>query len=708
MRQTNPDVALAAATYTIRRTLLLFIKPMNPQERIAELTNTLNYYNHQYYQHSVSEVDDFTFDKLLAELTSLETQYPDFRQPDSPTARVGGTISKEFKTVYHRFPMLSLGNTYSEEELVEFDKRVQKGLNGQPYEYICELKFDGVALSMTYENGVLVQGATRGDGVRGDDITNNIRTIRTVPLRIHKTDVPPLFEVRGEGFMPLAEFERINKEREDIGEALLANPRNAASGTFKQQDSTAVAKRRLDCFLYSFLSDVDVFHTHEESLVALNEWGFNVSQTWRKCADIREVMLYVNEWDTKRFELPLNTDGIVIKVNRYDQQRDLGYTAKSPRWAIAFKYKALAASTTLNGIQYQVGRTGAVTPVALLTPVLLAGTIVKRASLHNSNEIERLGVMLHDTVFVEKGGEIIPKITGVDLTRRTEQSQPIIYPTTCPACGTPLVRKEGEAHFYCPNERGCPPQRQARFEHFIQRRAMNIESLGEGKIELLIDRGLVQTPADLYKLTANDLLGIEKIFLDEETGKKRIVSFREKTVENILTAIERSRAQPLPNVLFALGIRYVGNTTAEKLTDYFGSMDAIMNANPEALLAVPDTGPRIAESVVAWFADLDNREYVENLRVAGLQFVGEKKVVEQEGDSLTGKTFLYTGTFENFSREELESRIEANGGRLLSGISKKLNYLIVGESAGPSKVEKARKLNVPMIGEDEFMAMLNV
>lgn len=681
---------------------------MNPQERIAELTNRLNYYNHQYYQNSVSEVDDFTFDKLLTELTSLEIQYPEFRQPDSPTARVGGTISKEFKTVYHRFPMLSLGNTYSEEDLVEFDKRVQKGLNGQPYEYICELKFDGVALSMTYENGVLVQGATRGDGVRGDDITNNIRTIRTVPLRIHKTDVPTLFEVRGEGFMPLAEFDRINKEREDIGEALLANPRNAASGTFKQQDSAAVAKRRLDCYLYSFLSDVDVFHTHEESLIALKEWGFNVSQTWKKCLDIQEVMQYINEWDTNRFELPLNTDGIVIKVNRYDQQRDLGYTAKSPRWAIAYKYKALAASTTLNGIQYQVGRTGAVTPVALLTPVLLAGTIVKRASLHNSNEIERLGIRLHDTVFVEKGGEIIPKITGVDLNRRTEKSETIIYPTTCPACGTALIRKEGEANFYCPNERGCPPQRQARFEHFIQRRAMNIESLGEGKIELLIDRGLVQTPADLYKLTTDNLLGIEKTFLDEETGKKRIVSFREKTVDNILTAIERSKAQPLPNVLFALGIRYVGNTTAEKLTDYFGSMDAIMNASSEALLAVPDTGPRIAESVVAWFADSDNRDYVENLRAAGLQFFGEKKVVEQEGDSLAGKTFLYTGTFENFSREELESRIEANGGRLLSGISKKLNYLIVGENAGPSKVEKARKLNVPMIGEDEFMAMLSV
>ncbi len=697
---------------------------MNPEERIAELTNRLNYYNHQYYQNSVSEVDDFTFDQLLTELNALETQYPQFRQPDSPTARVGGTISKEFKTVYHRFPMLSLGNTYSEEDLVEFDKRVQKGLNGQPYDYICELKFDGVALSLTYENGVLIQGATRGDGVRGDDITNNIRTIRTVPLRVGEKGrrggeeegekeqitrpVPALFEVRGEGFLPLAEFERINKERDDIGEPLLANPRNAASGTFKQQDSGAVAKRRLDCFLYSFLSDEDVFQTHEESLVAMSQWGFNISPTWRKCADIREIMAYINEWETRRFDLPLNTDGIVIKVNRYDQQRDLGFTAKSPRWAIAFKYKALAASTVLNGIQYQVGRTGAVTPVALLTPVLLAGTVVKRASLHNANEIERLGVRLHDTVFVEKGGEIIPKITGVDLNRRTDRSAPIIYPTTCPACGTPLVRKEGEAHFYCPNERGCPPQRQARFEHFIQRRAMNIESLGEGKIELLIDRGLVQTPADLYWLTSENLLGIEKIFLDEETGKKRVVSFREKTVENILTAIERSKAQPFSNVLFGLGIRYVGNTTAEKLADYFGSIDAIMDASAEALLAVPDTGPRIAESVVAWFADPENRDFVERLRAAGLQFAGQKKAVEREGDGLAGKTFLYTGTFANFSRDELESRIAANGGRVLSGISKKLNYLIVGENAGPSKVEKAQKLNVPILSEDEFLAMLVV
>ena len=449
---------------------------MNPQQRILDLTHQLNHYNDQYYQNSVSEVDDFTFDQLLAELTDLETQYPEFRQPDSPTARVGGTISKEFATVYHRFPMLSLSNTYSEEDLLEFDKRVQKGLNEQPYEYICELKFDGVALSLTYENGVFVQGATRGDGIRGDNITDNIRTIRTVPLRVGAgrgaegaTDTiypiphapspkpPALFEVRGEGFLPLAEFERINKEREDIGEALLANPRNAASGTFKQQDSGAVAKRRLDCYMYSFLADNDEFQTHEESLIALHQWGFNVSQSWQKCADIQAVMQYINTWEQKRFELPLNTDGIVIKVNRYDQQRELGYTAKSPRWAIAYKYKAEAARTRLEGIQYQVGRTGAVTPVALLTPVLLAGTTVKRASLHNANEIERLGVMVNDTVFVEKGGEIIPKITGVDLSQRTDASQAIVYPTTCPACGTPLIRNEGEANFYCSNERGCPP-----------------------------------------------------------------------------------------------------------------------------------------------------------------------------------------------------------------------------------------------------------
>ncbi len=692
---------------------------MTPQERIAELTGRLNHYNFQYYQNSISEVDDFLFDKLLTELTELETQYPQYRTSDSPTQRVGGTISKEFAQVYHRFPMLSLGNTYSEEDLVEFDSRVRKGLDGSEFEYICELKFDGVALSMTYENGILTQGATRGDGTRGDDITNNIRTIRTVPLSVPASLNPPaVFEVRGEGFLPLAEFERINKAREDIGEALLANPRNAASGTFKQQDSAAVAKRRLDCYVYSLLSEESVFQTHEESLVALQQWGFNVSSTWQKCVDIRAVMDYISEWENKRFTLPLGTDGIVLKVNRYDQQEQLGFTAKSPRWAIAFKYKAQAASTTLNAINYQVGRTGAVTPVAMLTPVLLAGTTVKRASLHNANEIERLGIQLHDTVFVEKGGEIIPKITGVDLTKRTGQTVPIIYPTHCPACGTELVRNEGErgaaqAHFYCTNEQGCPPQRQARFEHFIQRRAMNIESLGEGKIQLLLERGLVHTPADLYDLTYEQLLGIEKVFEDHpggplETGRKRVVSFREKTVENILTAIEKSKAQPFSNVLFAIGIRYVGNTTAERLVDYFGTVDALMAASQETLANVPDVGPRIAESAANWFADPENRVYVERLRAAGLQLAGERKTIEAVSESLAGKTFLYTGSFQNFSREQLETEIVANGGKLLSGVTKKLNYLIVGENAGPSKVSKAETLGVQMIGEDEFTAMLTL
>ncbi|RRB07123.1 NAD-dependent DNA ligase LigA [Larkinella rosea] len=680
---------------------------MNPQERIAELTDRLTLYNFQYYQNSISEVDDFTFDKLLEELSALEKQYPEFSRPDSPTHRVGGTVSKEFATVYHRFPMLSLGNTYSEAELTEFDTRVQKGLNGAAYDYICELKFDGVALSLAYENGILARGVTRGDGTRGDDITANVRTIRTLPLKVNASAVPPLFEVRGEGFLPLAEFERINREREDIGEPLLANPRNAASGTFKQQDSGAVAKRRLDCYVYSFLSEPEIFQTHEESLVAMKAWGFNVSPTWRKCGSIQEVMAFIDEWETKRYELPLATDGIVIKINRFDQQRELGFTAKSPRWAIAFKYKALAASTVLNSVSYQVGRTGAVTPVANLKPVLLAGTVVRRASLHNSNEIERLGVMLNDTVFVEKGGEIIPKITGVDLTKRSEASEPIVYPTECPACQTPLVRKEGEAHFYCPNEKGCPPQLQARFEHFIQRRAMNIESLGEGKIEMLIDRGLIRSPADLYELTFEKLLGLEKTFTDIETGKTRIVSLREKSVENILTALERSKMQPFESVLFAIGIRYVGNTTAEKLADYFGNIDALRTASHEALLGVPEVGDRIAQSVVAWFADADNQVFVERLRLAGLQMATDRVAVERKGETLVGKTFLYTGTFANFSREELENEIEAHGGRILGGVSKKLNYLIVGENPGPSKVEKATKMGVPMIGEDEFMAMLS-
>ncbi len=680
--------------------------PIMPQTRINELTDLLNDYSRQYYQESASPVDDFTFDRLLDELTALEAAHPDFRRPDSPTQRVGGTISKVFPTVVHRFPMLSLGNTYSEVDLTEFDERVSKGLDGASYEYICELKFDGVALSMTYENGLLTLGATRGDGTRGDDITANLRTIRTLPLRISAPDVPNFFEVRGEGFLPLAEFERLNRERDDIGEQLLANPRNAASGALKQQDSAEVAKRRLDCYLYSFLTDNEVFDTHEASLLALQRWGFNVSPTWKKCQNLAELMAYITDWETRRLSLPLNTDGIVIKVNSYEQQRQLGFTTKTPRWAIAFKYKALAAITRLNDISYQVGRTGAVTPVAMLSPVLLAGTTVKRASLYNANEIERLDLRIGDMVLVEKGGEIIPKVTGVVQEQRPENSVPVVYPTHCPACGTELVRREGEAHFYCTNEKHCPPQRQGRLEHFIQRRAMNIDSLGEGKTQLLIERGLVESPADLYDLTNDQLLGLERTYVDDETGKTRTVKFGQKTVDNILNAIAQSKRQPFSQVLFALGIRYVGNTTAERLVDFFGTMDALMAATPAVLATVPDVGPRIAGSLIDWLADPESRVFVERLRHAGLQLAGERTVIEPTGNVLAGKTLLYTGTFRQFSRDELEAAIVAQGGKVASSVSKKLSYLIVGENAGPAKTNKATELGVPMIDEIAFVALL--
>lgn len=541
---------------------------MDSQIRIKELTEKLNYYNHQYYQNSVSEIDDFTFDKMLEELIQLENANPEFKLPDSPSLRVGGTINKAFASVIHKYPMLSLGNTYSEQELIEFDERVKKGLLGKPYEYICELKFDGVALSMTYENGLLVKGVTRGDGTKGDDITANVKTIRSLPIRIQTENIPTEFTVRGEGFMPLSSFEKINREKEELGEQLLANPRNAASGTFKQQDSSAVAERNLDCYLYSFLCDNEVFKTHEESLITLSKWGFNVSKSWKKCKTIQECFDFINHWETKRHELPLNTDGIVLKINSFEQQRELGYTAKSPRWAIAFKYKAENKSTLLKSISYQVGRTGAITPVADLVPVQLAGTMVKRASLHNANEIERLDLHVGDYVCVEKGGEIIPKITGVDISKRQPNSEPYQYITNCPECGTELVRKEGEANHYCPNEKGCPTQIKGKLEHFIHRKAMNIDSLGEGKIELLFDKNLVRNPADLYDLKYEDLFGLEKTIFDEETGKSKKIGFKEKTVENILKALENSKQIPFKSVLFAIGIRFVGATVAEKLANH--------------------------------------------------------------------------------------------------------------------------------------------
>ena len=665
---------------------------MTPQEQISQLTDKLNDLNFQYYQNSISKVTDFEFDEFLAQLRDLENQYPEFVRGDSPTHRVGGTISKEFESVTHRFPMLSLGNTYSAKDLTDFDERVRKGLGEANYEYICELKFDGVALSMWYENGTLSRGVTRGDGVRGDDITANVKTIRTIPLNVIAKNMPVRFEVRGEGFMPLTTFEALNKEREDIGEQLLANPRNAASGTFKMQDSGVVAKRKMDCYMYQFLSDDDVFSTHEESLIRMKEMGFNVSQTWEKCKNMEEVLAFINQWDKKRHTLPLNTDGIVVKLNSFAQRNILGYTAKSPRWAISYKYQSESVSTLLESVSYQVGRTGNITPVANLKPVLLAGTTVKRASIHNANEIIRLDLHLGDYVFVEKGGEIIPKITRVDLDKRSENLVKVQFPSVCPECGTELIRKEGEANHYCSNEKGCPPQIKGKIEHFIQRKALNIENLGTETIDMFYHKGLVKNPADLYDLKRENLLNLE--------------GFKEKSIQNILIGVEKSKEISFKQVLFGIGIRFVGATVAEKLAVYFNNIDNLAKATQEELLQVPEIGLRIAQSVVEYFQNTDNQEFIARLKAAGLQFTHNAVEIVVEGEGLAGKTFVISGTFQNFERDDLKIKIEANGGKVLSGVSGKLNYLIAGLEAGPSKLEKAKKLNVSIISEDDFMKML--
>ncbi len=696
---------------------------MNPQDRINELTDLINHYNQRYYQDAVSDISDQEFDFLLKELESLENQHPELKRADSPTHRVGGEITKNFETVKHKYPMLSLSNTYNEGELRDWDDRIKKGLNGAPYEYICEIKFDGISLSFTYENGLLTKGVTRGDGSQGDDITTNVKTLRTLPLNINSKKQTDLFsqtpvqilgenfEIRGEGFMPNEVFDRINQEREDIGEEKLANPRNAAAGTFKMQDSKVVASRNLDCYIYQYLSENDHFKTHEESLVALKKAGFNVSESYRKVNDIEGVIAYINEWSEKRHTLPCATDGIVIKINDYAQREDLGFTAKSPRWAIAYKYKAESKSTRLNAVTFQVGRTGAITPVAELEPVELSMTTVRRATLHNADEINRLGLSIGDYVMVEKAGEIIPKVIGVDAAKLAEnpdrEQKKVAFPTHCPACEAVLYRNEGEAAYYCPNETGCPPQLKGRVEHFIQRKAMNIDSLGEGKIEILMEQGLISDASDLYNLHFEKLLGLEKVHVDEQTGKERKVSFKEKTVQNILDGIENSKKQPFGKVLFAIGIRFVGETTAQKLAQYFKTLEALQLADFETLRAVPDVGEKVAQSILAFFANEKNRELVNKLKAAGLQFEAENMVLEAESNALEGLTLLYTGTFENFSREALEQKIEANGGKLVSGVSKKLDYLIVGEGAGPSKLKKAEDLGVKMINEQEFLGMIN-
>jgi DNA ligase (NAD+) len=661
------------------------------QHRIRELTDKINYHNDLYYQKSKTEISDFEFDQLLAELVQLEGKHPEFKLPDSPTQRVGGTITKAFTSVTHKYPMLSLGNTYSKEELEDFDGRVAKGLGGNPYEYFCELKFDGVSISVTYENGLLVRGVTRGDGVRGDDVTLNIKTIRSLPLKIQAKDLPPLFEVRGEVFLPKEVFKQLNKEREDIGEETYANARNTASGTLKMQDSSEVAKRKLDCFLYYLLGEFSL-KTHSEAIKKMEDWGFRVSPTYKKCKNIEEVLEYIAHWEKKRLDLPLDTDGVVIKVNSIEQQRELGFTSKSPRWAIAYKYKAESISTRLNGITYQVGRTGAVTPVAELEPIFLAGTTVKRASLHNANEILRLDLRIGDYVFVEKGGEIIPKVTAVDLARRDKKLVPVPYATKCPECGTPLIRQEGEANHYCPNEKGCPTQIKGRIEHFIQRKAMDIDSLGEKNIEKLYEKGFLKTPADIYDLTEEKLLTLDKVKL--------------KTAENMLAGINQSKTQPFESVLFAIGIRYVGKTVAEKLARHFKNVDNIAKASMEELLAAPEVGERIAESVFVYFRDEQNKNEIDRLKKAGLQFKSSAKEPEKVSEVLNGRSFVISGVFENYEREQLQEIVVANGGKILSSVTGKLDFLLAGENMGPAKREKAEKLGVKIISIEEFEKML--
>ncbi|MDP5139925.1 MAG: NAD-dependent DNA ligase LigA [Spirosomaceae bacterium] len=570
------------------------------------------------------------------------------------------------------------------------------------YEYVCEIKFDGISLSMTYENGILERGVTRGDGVQGDDITANVKTIRTMPLAA--LGEVSNFEVRGEGFLPVAEFNKINEGLIEAGKSPLANPRNAASGTFKMQDSGVVASRNLDCYVYDFLSENIPYESHEESLAALKKMGFNVSDSWKKVQTIEDAIAYIKEWETKRHNLDCATDGIVIKINNYVQRNELGFTSKSPRWAISYKYKAESKSTLLRDVTFQVGRTGAVTPVAELEPVELSQTIVRRATLHNADEIERLGLSIGDYVFVEKAGEIIPKVTGVD--KGGIESIPVKFPTNCPACNTELVRNEGEAAFYCTNEAGCPPQVRGRIEHFIHRKAMDIDSLGEGKIELMYEKGVIQNAADLYFLQYDDLIGLEKENVDEETGKVRVVSFKEKTVENILKGIESSKNQPFSKLLFGIGIRFVGATTAEKLASYFKTVENLKAATVEELLAVPDVGNKVAETVFEYFRNDENIAFIERLKAAGLKTEAEETFTEIESEALAGKILLYTGTFQNYSRAELEAKIESNGGKLVSGVSKKLDYLIVGEKPGGSKIRKAEQLEVTMITEEEFERLL--
>ncbi|MAE07249.1 MAG: DNA ligase (NAD(+)) LigA [Bacteroidetes bacterium] len=671
--------------------------------KIDQLVSELQKHDHSYYVLSTPTISDYDFDIMLKELEQLEKDFPDLIRSDSPTLRVGGEPTKNFATVTHKYPMLSLSNTYSESEIQDFDARVRK-VTGDKVKYVCELKFDGLSIGLIYKNGVLKQAVTRGDGIQGDDVTNNVRTIKSIPLKL-QNHYPNDFEIRGEIFMNISGFKKMNMGREEVGEPPFANPRNAASGSIKMQDPTEVALRPLDCFLYYIPGNQLDITTHYESLQLASEMGFKISKNIAVCKNINEIFEFINDWAEGRKHLNYEIDGIVIKVNSIAQQKQLGTTAKNPRWAISYKFKAERAETVLVSIDYQVGRTGAITPVANLFPVQLAGTIVKRASLHNAYIMATLDVRIGDHVYIEKGGEIIPKIVAVNTEKRLSSASPIRFIINCPECGTPLTKKEDEAAHYCPNEDHCPPQIKGKLEHFISRKAMNIDSLGEGKIEMLYDNNLVLNVADFYSLNPDVLIGLEKIIPGKEGKKESKISFQEKTVDNIISGIKESKQVPFDRVLFGMGIRFVGATVAKKLTGHFRNITNLKNASFEELTEVDEIGVRIAESIINWFEKPEHNIIVEKLADAGLQ-LEMNDTLGEVSHVLGGKSFVVSGVFENHSRDEIKALVEQWGGKNTSSISLKTGYLIAGSNMGPAKKLKAEKLGVAIISEEDFLEML--
>ncbi len=667
---------------------------MTPKEEIEQLRKELEQHNYNYYVLNQPTVSDFDFDQMMHRLEDLEMFYPQYADPNSPTQRVGSDLNQSFKPVAHKYPMLSLANTYNEGEVRDFYQRVKEGLEGEDFEICAEMKYDGLSISLTYVDGELVQAVTRGDGVKGDDVTNNVRTIRSIPLRLREgSGYPHEFEIRGEILMPWTSFEKLNEERAKREEPLFANPRNAASGTLKSQNSRVVAERGLDAYLYYLLGeDIPNDGFQYENLQQAASWGFKISQGMKKCQSIEEVLAFIDYWDKERKNLPVATDGIVLKVNSLRQQRHLGYTAKSPRWAIAYKFKAERACTRLNEVTYQVGRTGAVTPVANMDPVQLAGTVVKRASLHNADVIEELDLHIGDMVYVEKGGEIIPKVVGVDKNQRQQGLQKVQFVKTCPECGAPLVRFEGEAAHYCPNDSACPPQIKGRIEHFISRKAMNIDSLGPETIDDYYQRGLIRNVADLYELSIADICGVNKT--------------RVKSAQKVVDGVKSTLQVPFERVVFAIGIRFVGETTAKLIARHFKSMEALRNATVEELVEVDGVGQVIAESVVKYFQDPNNVAIVDRLACYGVQMQLSEEQLLGQTDKLVGKSIVISGVFQHHSRDEYKTIIEKNGGKNVGSISKKTSFILAGDNMGPSKLEKAQKLGVQIVTEAEFLAML--